>query len=766
MKKLLFFVPFVIFCVLSLIFIYPIFQGLILLPLDLLVSNYSPWHFAGTILLKNPFMQDSIMQLFPWRHMVYESLRDGIIPFWNPYQFLGMPFMAGMKPMVFYPLNLFFGLGEIPAWHMLLLFQLVGAGFFMYLLVRELTKNSAAAILSGISFAYSSLMVGLLEFGSDGNAIIWLPLLVYAAKKYIDTKKGLWLPLLGMAIASAVFAGHLQYLGYELIITTLFIFFYGKKVKAKIGLYLRLAVAGFLGFGISTIQILPSLEMFKHSYRGIADSYEIFAGGLLKPFQLVRLLAPDFFGHPSTRDLSMGYIEQCGYFGIVPLFFALYGAIIKRKDWFVRFFSIVFITGVLFSLDGVAQILYVLKIPLITSGYGARIFYAALFSGSLLAGFGLLSFISSAEETKKRTWVTSFVLAVLGIFGIAFILTRVLHTSAPTLTNLKFPIAIVVLFAGSFVVYTLTKKIHTKMVTALFVVAVLGISYFDLFRLGYRFLTFSNNKFLYPNTKVATFIKEYTKDTLGRVYGLAEPEVPTHLRIQSVETYNSLYSMRTGILLSTLDGKENEPLPVNKYLLNKNENLKNILDFTGTSLVVVDKGKNPASEYFLNSRFEKDLTKVYEDEQFDVYKNNTVLPRFGLYYDIRQSVGDVEALQLMKNKTVDMSKTLIIDETLPMPIEEGTGSAKLTASTVNSQVFNVTTDTPAVLYVSDTYYSGWTASVNGEDAHIYRANYNFRGVLVPSGISDIVFQYEPTNWGIYVAVSIISIVFIVLLALL
>jgi len=321
-------------------------------------------------------MQDSIMQLFPWRHMVYESLRNGLIPFWNPYQFLGMPFMAGMKPMVFYPLNLFFGLGEIPAWHMLLLFQLVASGFFMYLLVRELTKHTASAVLSGISFAYSSLMVGLLEFGSDGNAIIWLPLLVYMVKKYIDSKKGLWLPLLGIVIASAVFAGHLQYLGYELIITTLFIFFYGKKVKAKIGLYIRLAIAGFLGFGISAIQIFPSLEMFKYSYRGIADSYHVFADGLLKPFQLVRLLAPDFFGHPSTRDLSMGYIEQCGYFGIIPLFFTLYGAIVNRKNWFVRFFSIVFITGIVFSLDGVAQILYVLKIPLITSGYGARIFYS------------------------------------------------------------------------------------------------------------------------------------------------------------------------------------------------------------------------------------------------------------------------------------------------------------------------------------------------------------------------------------------------------
>lgn len=763
MKKLLFFVPLGIFFVLSLIFIYPIFQGLILLPLDLLVSNYSPWHLAGTILLKNPYMQDSIMQLYPWRHLTYEALTSGIIPFWNPYQFMGMPFMAGMKPMVFYPLNIFFGLGEISSWHILLLFQLVGAGFFMYLLVRELIKNTAAAILSGISFAYSSLMVGLLEFGSDGNVIIWLPLFLYSAKKYIDTKKGIYLPILGVSIATSVFAGHLQYLGYELIVSSVFIFLYGLQAQAKIWVYVRLLFAAVFGFGIGGIQILPSFEMFQYSYRGIADSYEVFAGGLLKPFQLVRLLAPDFFGHPATHDLTMGYIEQCGYFGIVPLFFAVYGAITNRKNWFIRFFSILFVIGIVFSLDGVAQILYILKIPLITSGYGARIFYTALFSGSVLAGFGVSAFIASNEESKKRKWVIGYALVTLGILGVSYVLTKVAHTQAPTLTNLKFPIAIMVLFVGSFIAYTLAKKIQPKIITAFFVLAVCGITYFDLFRLGYRFLTFSNNKFLYPDTKVAAFIKDYTKDTLGRVYGLAEPELPTYLGVQSVETYNSFYSMRTAILLTTLDGKASDKLPVNKFLLNKNENLKHILDFSGTELVVVDKGKNPASEYFLSSRFEKDLTKVYEDEQFDVYKNNMVLPRFGLYYDVKQSVSDAEALQMLKNNEIDVSKTLILDETLLTDIVVGTGSAKLHTSTVNSLSFNVDTDVPAMFYISDSYYPGWTASVNGIDAHIYRANYNFRAVQVPSGVSTVTFQYQPSHWTLYISIALLSIIVLIVL---
>src|SRR3989338_116199 len=97
-----------LFFIVTLIYLFPLLQGLILLPLDLLISNYPPWFSPGTILLKNPYMQDSVVQLFPWRHLTFMSLTQGIIPLWNPYQHMGMPFMASLKPMVWYPGNILF----------------------------------------------------------------------------------------------------------------------------------------------------------------------------------------------------------------------------------------------------------------------------------------------------------------------------------------------------------------------------------------------------------------------------------------------------------------------------------------------------------------------------------------------------------------------------------------------------------------------------------------------------------------------------------
>ncbi|MBI5123680.1 hypothetical protein HZA75_07515 [Candidatus Roizmanbacteria bacterium] len=190
MKKVLkaVFIP-LIFLVLTILYVFPLLQGLILLPLDLLISNYAPWSAPNTILLKNPYMQDSIVQLFPWRHLVFESLTHSIIPLWNPYQQLGAPFMANMKPLVFYPLNIFFIFGEIPAWHLLLFGQLFLSMLFCYLLARDFKLKILPSILVALSFGLNSFMIGLLQFGSDAQTMVWWPLILLFTKRFLESTK-------------------------------------------------------------------------------------------------------------------------------------------------------------------------------------------------------------------------------------------------------------------------------------------------------------------------------------------------------------------------------------------------------------------------------------------------------------------------------------------------------------------------------------------------------------------------------------------------
>ncbi len=428
------------------------------------------------------------------------------------------------------------------------------------------------------------------------------------------------------------------------------------------------------------------------------------------------------------------------------------------KNLIVKILTGIFLFGILFSLDGIAQIIYLLKIPIISSGYGIRIFAITLFSGALLSGFGLTDFLNINNKKKVL-----FSLIYIGVVALIFIVS--LEFRFTPFVHLKFPMMILFVFTVFMGLYYLFIRRFPKMAAVAFVVGIILCTYFDLFRLGYRFLTFSNSKFLYPDTRVVAFVKDASKKSLDRVYGLAEPELPTYLGVYSLETYNPLYPIRTARLLQLLNGKNPNILPVNKFILDKTRSLKRVLDVTGTSLIVVGKGENPATQYFLTSDFEKNMTKIYSDDLFEVYKNTTAYPRFNLYFHAKTGLSDNVIMDDIRNGITDLRGTLLLENTLSVPLEEGTGSALLIHSTVNSQEFKIISSTQGLFYISDAYFPGWHAFVNQKEVNIYRTNYNFRSVLIPKGQSDVVFLYQPSNWYWIIGISFCSFVALVFMSL-
>lgn len=750
-------IPFIalIFLIASGFYLYPIFQGLIVLPLDLLISNYLPWYSPGTILLKNNYMQDSIVQMYPWRHLVFESLTNGIIPFWNPFQFMGAPFLASMKPLVFYPTNILFIFGEGMSWNLLLFSQIFLSLFFFYLLSRDFNLPNLSSILSSFAFGLSSLMIGVLQFGSEGHVILWIPLFLLFSKRYIDGGSGKNLFFLGVSIALSIFAGQLQYSGYGLILLTFFIFFYGYYKKANMRVYLSLFLAIFLGIGLTSVVLLPAFELFRNSHRGLINSENVFKDGLASPLLLLRLFASDFFGSPVTRNLAVGYIETSGYFGIVPLFFAIFAAFFSRKNIFVKFFTFVFVLGILFSLKYIGDLIYLLRIPLITSGSGGRIFMLVLFSGAVLCGFGLIEFIKN--NNTKRVFISLIAFVSLFVFVVAF---KILTLDNQGLVkefihNIKFSIISISAFSFITVIYLIFRK-KIRIAGILFMLLVIAISFTELFIFGYRFLTFSNTKFLYPKVGVSEFVKDFSKDTLARSHGLTEPEISTYLNTYSAETYNPLYLEDSATLLQFLQLKQNEKLTEdNKYFLTKKERLKEVLDFLGVFLIIGNKDGNPSIDLFLTEKYQNSFNEIYKDDKYKVYLNKDAFPRFYLVYNLE--VLDEKDTLLALSKNLDpLRKKVILNESISQKLIKGTGSATLVEGNINYQKFKINTSENAIFYISDTYYPGWMVKVNGVGSKILKANSNFRAVVVPKGESLVEFSYLPTNFNLAIFLSIIS----------
>ncbi|MGB5051407.1 MAG: hypothetical protein WBO46_20835, partial [Caldilineaceae bacterium] len=60
--------------------------------------------------------------------------------------------------------------------------------------------------------------------------------------------------------------------------------------------------------------------------------------------------------------------------------------------------------------------------------------------------------------------------------------------------------------------------------------------------------------------------------------------------------------------------------------------------------------------------------------------------------------------------------------------------------------FHFSSPTPAFLVLSEVWYPGWRATVNGVETPVRRANYALRGVAVPAGEVTVEMRFAPDSW--------------------
>jgi hypothetical protein len=60
---------------------------------------------------------------------------------------------------------------------------------------------------------------------------------------------------------------------------------------------------------------------------------------------------------------------------------------------------------------------------------------------------------------------------------------------------------------------------------------------------------------------------------------------------------------------------------------------------------------------------------------------------------------------------------------------------------------------PGLVYASESFFDGWTASVNGKEMRVLPANYAFRAVVVPAGRSRVDLRYWPAGLSAGLALS-------------
>jgi uncharacterized membrane protein YfhO len=84
------------------------------------------------------------------------------------------------------------------------------------------------------------------------------------------------------------------------------------------------------------------------------------------------------------------------------------------------------------------------------------------------------------------------------------------------------------------------------------------------------------------------------------------------------------------------------------------------------------------------------------------------------------------------------------------------GEVRIVAYEPERVELEVHLDAPAYLVLTDAYYPGWTAEVNGQPVDIVRADLYFRAVALEAGEQRVTFRFQPASARLGLAVSAVS----------
>ena len=377
---------------------------------------FSPVLFSGKLLAPG----DGIVQSLP----AYYSLKT----LWTTLIFGGYPIAADPQNMTWYPLVRLLSLvGN--SWNVFVILAYVLASSFTFGFVYTLTKSWIAGFISGLVFGMSGFFMAHLGHTNMIHAAAWLPAILLCLEKMKESKfYSFWLGATSLAVAMCFLAGHPQTFVYSLGLCGLYILITGWKVHARFRYYVFSFGAIILGIFLTSIQLLPSVELAKFSVRE-SLSFQDFISYSLQPRMLVMILFPYIFGSWSGQSFygipyfgPWGLAELTGYIGLLPLVLALFGAGLNRKNLQIWFWGVIAFLSLLLALGGytpLAKLMYHLpgfnlfRVP-------ARHFLELSLSVSILAGYGVAA-IRQPLDLNKRLWLYRSTIIVLGLVILCFL---------------------------------------------------------------------------------------------------------------------------------------------------------------------------------------------------------------------------------------------------------------------------------------------------------------------------------------------------------
>lgn len=508
---------------------------------------------------------------------------------------------------------------------------------------------------------------------------------------------------------------------------------------------LHAALFLFTGLGLAAIQFIPAVEYTLLSVRA-EGTYDKMSGGF-PLIDVIQFLLPGQISHYSPLYVGVAGLILAG----VAVFTA------PARNRHTIFWGVAAVVALLISFGG-NTFLYT---PLYLSAPGFSIFrgqerwaFGVAFSLSVLAGYGFKALQGQESGSKvvkeagssllaSRLTRYLFLFALLLVFLFFVGLNQTGWTpQSPFYGLLGAATLLTILLALAWLLW----KFAPNLSPGLFTGFTAALICFDLFTVNWQ----TN---LYPqpfewHTRIPAVVAAIKKDAAS------SPDEPFRVynEFRLYDNYGIPYELEDLWGASPLrpvryDQFLAPPMPIERTweLLN----VKYVITWRKELYV--------PSTIIYEEPAEKDTTYVH--------RLNTVGPRAWLVTQT-ETADDPTILQKIADPNFDRWKVALLEETEALPL---THSAPPTAFNLQRLTFNpstltyhVTTDAPALLVLSEIYYPGWQAAIDGQPAPMLRADYILRAIPVPTGEHTVELTFWPFSFTLGAIISAVTLIAVII----
>ncbi|HEX7877806.1 MAG TPA: YfhO family protein, partial [Candidatus Eisenbacteria bacterium] len=450
--------------------------------------------------------------------------------------------------------------------------------------------------------------------------------------------------------------------------------------------------------------------------------------------------SPEVFGDVASLDMPIAifgrpYMSGTGWgaIGVVPLglvFFALVsrvGPVRERLFWAgLGGITLAF----LFFLATPAYHVLIRFLPWLDDVDLLRGLLVPTLCGALLAGWGAAELVAAwSRGTPRSQWLLPW----LGFIAIGVVAILVGRSGLSMDRSLPGDLAPLLGLCGGVLLIGLLPfscANWQRARTCLLLALVVG----ELGWLHYKVNTFASPAHTFPEHPMVTDLKarlgppDYSRYlVLGR-FRFLPPNTGATYELADIRGYSPIPIARFRTLIECAEGRSG--LENSAFTENFESPIYRLL---GASHVVLGSKEPPPGYEKVWNRY--------------LYRNPASLPRAFLVHDVVSIDGEAAMRAALGAANFDPGTRAYLERTA-MPATSlhpptGTESVRITAMEPARVVIEAEASSPALLVLSDPYYPGWRATVDGIDTRILPADWALRGVEVPPGRHRVEFRYRP-----------------------